>query len=163
MVVLMLAELVRERGSLTQETLRLMWNFIKKDAKDPAVQRAAAAVTGSGSPEDQASRAWAWTRKNIKYRPDPPGMELVQDLEASLRTKGGDCDDLAVVVGTFLAAAGHNVVPVAVWWKDRPRFTHAVLKDRTAGLIVDPVSPMFQPWPPAGFGREVYALMEAAP
>lgn len=159
----MLSEVVRERGSLTQETLRLMWDFIRKDAKDPAVKRAALAVLGGGTPQDQASRAWAWVRQNITYRPDPPGAELVQDLEASLRTRGGDCDDLAVVAGTLLAAAGHKVVPVAVWWQDRPRFTHAVLMDKTAGLVVDPVSPVFQAWPPEGYGRKVYAMMEAAP
>lgn len=158
----MLAEVVRERGSLTQETLRLMWNFIRKDAVDPAVQRAAAAVAGGGSPQDQAGRVYAWVRTNIKYRPDPPNAELVQDFEASLRTRGGDCDDLATAAGTMLAAIGHRVVPVAVWWKDRPRFTHAVVMDKTAGVIVDPVSPVFQPWPPAGYGREVYALMEAS-
>jgi hypothetical protein len=159
----MLAEVVRERGSLTQETLRLMWGFIRKDAADPAVKAAAVAVVGRGTPQEQASRAWAWTRRNIAYRPDPPNAELVQDLEASLRTRGGDCDDLAVVAGTLLAAAGHQVVPVAVWWQDRPRFTHAVLMDKTARMVVDPVAPTFQPWPPEGFGRKVYAMMEAAP
>lgn len=158
----MLAEVVRERGSLTQETLSLMWRFIRKDMTDPAVQRAALAVAGRGTPQEQAARVYAWVRANITYRPDPPNAELVQDLEASLRTRGGDCDDLATAAGTLLAAVGHRVVPVAVWWKDRPRFTHAVLEDKTAGLIVDPVSPVFQPWPPAGYGREVYALMEAS-
>ena len=159
----MLAEIVRERGSLTQETLRLMWGFIRKDAKDPGVQRAAVAVAGRGSAAAQARQVWAWVRKNVAYFPDPAGAEMVQDFEALLRTRKGDCDDMAVAAGTLLAAVGHKVVPAAVWWKDRPRFTHAVLIDKTAGKIVDPVSPSFDPWPPVGFGRQVYAIMEGEP
>ena len=159
----MLAEVVRERGSLTQETLRLMYRFIRKDAADPMVKAAAARVVGYGSPYDQARRAWAWTRETMAYVPDPPGAELVQDLEAGLRTRKGDCDDLAVMVGTILMAAGHQVVPVAVWWQDRTRFTHAVVVDYAAGLVVDPVSPVFAPWPPENLGRKVHALMKAEP
>lgn len=159
----MLAEVVRERGSLTQETLRLMLRFITKDAKDPAVSAAAFRVVGHGTALDQARRAWAWTRATMAYVPDPPGAELVKDLEAGLRTRTGDCDDMTVMAGTILAAAGHKVVPVAVWWRDRDRFTHAVLMDHTAGAVVDPVSPVFSPWPPASAGREVYAMMQAEP
>jgi len=115
-------------------------------------------VSGSRTTAEESRRVWEWTRQNLRYREDPPGMEWVQSLEASMQIKAGDCDDMAVAAGTLLASLGHEVVPVAVWWENRPRFTHAVMLDKTSNLIVDPVSPIFAPWPPQG--RKIHALME---
>lgn len=158
-VGVVLAEVIRERGSLTQETLKLMAKMISDGPRFPWIRNLAEKIAAnSRSPEEDAGRIWEWVRRNIAYREDPPGMEWVQSLEASLQIKTGDCDDLAVAAGTLLAALGHRMIPLAVWWKDRPRFTHAVVIDKSTNLVVDPVSPRFQPWPPPG--RSVYALME---
>jgi hypothetical protein len=154
-----LAEVMRERGSLTQETLKLMADFMSDGLRNQWIRDIAKKITlGSRTVEEESRKIWEWTRRNIKYREDPPGMEWVQSLEASLQIRAGDCDDLAVVAGTLLAALGHQVVPVAVWWDNRPRFTHAVALDKTSNLIVDPVAPAFSPWPPQG--RKIHALME---
>lgn len=154
------AEVIAERRSLTKETLDLMARFINKDRNDPALCRIARRITqGARGPEDEAERIHRWVRTWIKYKPDPPGAELVQDAEAVLQNRIGDCDDMATLAGALLRCLGHQIEPLAVWWKvpKRERFTHAVVKDHTAGRIVDPVSPDFNQWPPRG--REVFAMM----
>ena len=154
------ARVMMERGSLTKETLDLMRDFMHKDRKDPRLCRMARRITqGAQNPLEETRRVWAWVREWIPYRPDPVGAEQVQDAEATLRLRGGDCDDLATIAGALLRCIGHQVEPLAVWWKvpKRDRFSHAVVKDHTSGVIVDPVSPLFAPWPPPG--REVYATM----
>lgn len=154
------AVVVGERRSLTKETLDLMEKFIKSGRSDSKLCHMARRIAaGARTPQEAAEMVHSWVRTWIKYRPDPPGAELVQDAEATLRIKAGDCDDLATMAGALLRCLGHDVEPLAVWWKvpDRSRFTHAVVKDHTSGLVVDPVAPTLTPWPPAG--RVVYATM----
>ena len=159
----MLAEVVSERGSMTQETLRLMTRLVEKWHLHPVFVRLARMVCGASgarNAEAEAKAIHAWIRKAVTYRHDPIGAEWVQDpFETAFKGRVGDCDDMAVLAGTMLQAIGHPCRMAAVQWADREMFSHAVCIDDRIGAVVDPVAPSMAPWPPAG--KRLGALMEA--
>ncbi len=158
----MIAEPVRVRGSITKATLNLMQDLIEKWGKHPffvQLARQVAEKANAKRPEDESWAVWAWVRANVAYRSDPVGTQWVQDpYETAVKSRAGNCANMAVLAGTMLWALGHPAVATAVWWTDRDDFTHAVVKDLKTDRIVDPVSPTFE-WPP--FGKTVHALAGA--
>jgi transglutaminase-like putative cysteine protease len=159
----MIAQPVRTLGSITQETLRLMQDLIDTWGKHPAfvqLARQVADLAKAKNPVDEAWAVWAWVRSNVTYRSDPVGTQWVQDpWETAVKSRAGNCANMAIVAGTMLQALGHPVKATAVRWTDRETFTHAVVVDQKISAVVDPVSPTFA-WPPAG--RQVLTLMGAS-
>lgn len=159
----MIAEPVRVRGSITQETLRLMQELIDAWGRHPffvQLARQVADLAHAKNPTDEAWAVWAWVRANVTYRADPVGTQWVQDpFETAIKSKAGNCANMAVVAGTMLQALGHPARATAVWWTDRDDWTHAVVVDEKTARVVDPVSPTFA-WPPAG--KRTRSLMGAA-
>lgn len=159
----MIAEPLRVRGSITQETLRLMQDLIERWGKHPffvQLSRQVAAMAKARTPDDEAWAVWAWIRANVAYRSDPVGTQWVQDpYETAVKSRAGNCANMAVLAGTMLQALGHPATATAVWWDDRSDFTHAVAVDEKIRKVVDPVSPTYA-WPP--LQKKVYALMGAA-
>lgn len=159
----MIADPVRTVGSITQATLRLMQDLIDAWSKHPTfvqLARQVAEMAKAHTPKDEAWAVWAWVRSHVSYRSDPVGTQWVQDpWETAVKSKAGNCANMAVVAGTMLQALGHPVKATAVQWTDRDTFTHAVVVDQKISAVVDPVSPTFD-WPPAG--RQVRTLMGAS-
>lgn len=159
----MIAEPVRTLGSITQETLRLMQDLINGWCKHPffvQLARNVANMAGAKSPDDEAWAVWAWVRSNVTYRSDPVGTQWIQDpFETAVKSKAGNCANMAVLAGTMLQALGHPATATAVRWTDRTDWTHAVVVDEKIGKVVDPVSPTYD-WPPRG--RKVASMMGAA-
>lgn len=158
----MIAEPVRTRGSITQETLRLMQRHIDDWSKHPAfvqLSRRVASLAKARTPEDEAWSVWAWIRSTVTYRADPVGTQWIQDpWETAVKSRAGNCANMATLAGTMLQALGHPAMATAVHWEDRNDWTHAVVKDLKINRVIDPVSPSFD-WPPQG--RQVKALMGA--
>ncbi len=158
----MIAEPVRVRGSITQETLRLMQSLIDRWGKHPffvQLARQIAELAKAKTPEDEAWAVWAWVRAHVAYRSDPVGTQWVQDpFETAVKSKAGNCANMAVLGGTLLQALGHPVKATAIWWTDRNDWTHAVVVDEKTNRVIDSVSPTFE-WPP--FNRKVKATMGA--
>jgi hypothetical protein len=102
---------------------------------------------------DEARAVRAWVQQTVKYFSDPHGAELVSDPIYTMKN-GGDCDDLATLAAALLIALGHNARLAAVKWQGRQDFTHAVVADLTAEVIVDPVSVEPEIWPPAPYIAE---------
>jgi transglutaminase-like putative cysteine protease len=159
----MIAEPVRVRGSITQETLKLMQRHIDEWGRHPffvQLARRVADIANATKPEDESWAVWAWVRANVTYRADPVGTQWIQDpYETAVKSKAGNCANMATLAGTMLQALGHPATATAVWWSDRDEWTHAVCLDEKTGRVVDPVSPTFA-WPP--FGKQVRATMGAA-
>jgi hypothetical protein len=158
----MIADPVRTVGSITQATLRLMQDLIDAWGQHPAfvqLSRQVADLAKAKDPEGEAWAVWAWIRSNVTYRSDPVGTQWIQDpWETGVKSRAGNCANMAVLAGTMLQALGHPVTATAVQWTDRDTFTHAVVIDKKTKRAVDPVSPSFE-WPPAG--RQVQTLMGA--
>ena len=138
-------------------TLQVMGFLIQRAAKEPWARRLAAYLTQDArTPQQQAQAIWAAVKQRVAYVEDPPGQEWVQDPLVTLAVaRKGDCDDMAVAAGALLGALGHVVRPVAVQWEDMDAPSHAVLEDRTAGVIVDPVTLPPDRWPPYDVHRLV--------
>jgi len=76
----------------------------------------------------QAKDIYEWVRDNISYVCDPAGREYIQYPEETLESKGGDCDDQAVLLASLLLAVGFraslifvpNHVYVAAYVPDAP-------------------------------------------
>jgi hypothetical protein len=159
----MMADAVRVRGSLTHATLRLMQGVIDAWGVNPWTVNLARQICRNAGATDRISEAhaiWDWVQTHVQYRLDPVGAEWVQDPFETIEKQGaGDCDDMAVAVGALLQAIGHPATACAVWWAGRDEYTHAATKDEALGIVVDPCSPLFQPWPRPGM--VLHAVMGA--
>ena len=159
----MRAEQILIRGSITQQTLRLMQGLMNVWSKHPffvQLSREIADLAGAKNPDSEGRAVWAWIRANVAYRADPVGTQWIQDpFETASKSKAGNCANMAVLAGTMLMALGHPATAIAVQWADRNSWTHAVVKDEKLNRIIDPVSPSYV-WPPTG--KRVSALMGAA-
>lgn len=159
----MKTDVVTLRGSLTQETLRLMQRECDTWAHRPFTVMLAREICkryGANDPSSESAAVWAWVRENVAYRLDPVGAEWVQDpFETLVISRAGDCDDMAAAAGALLQAIGHPCRMAAVKWEGYADFSHAVCIDKLTGAVVDPVSSTFQPWP--SHGVAVSAMLEA--
>lgn len=137
-------------GDEPKPTLQAMDFLIQRAAVQPWTLEVARMVTrGARTPLEEAKAVWAAVKQRIMYRSDPVDVEWIQDPTITWGvTRTGDCDDMAVVAGSLLAALGHKVTGMAVQWQGRAVPSHAVLQDVTAGVIVDPVTVEPGIWPP---------------
>lgn len=137
-------------GEEPTPTIQVMDYLIRRGKAEPWALSVAQFIVGNVTdPREQARMIQAAVKQRIKYRPDPVGLEWVQDPAVTWAvTMSGDCDDQAVLAGALLGALGHHVAPVAVQWTFRAYPSHAVLQDLTAGCIVDPVTLAPDQWPP---------------
>ena len=146
----------------TGATLKLMQSLMDSWARHPFFVQLAREVASMGkakTPEDEAWSVWAWIRANVQYRSDPVGTQWVQDpYETAVKSRAGNCANMAVLAGTMLQALGHPCRALAVHWVDREDWTHAVCFDDKTQRVVDPVSPTFD-WPPGG--KQVKYLVDA--
>lgn len=117
-------------------------------------------VSGTIGRQAEAEAVKEWIRREIEYRNDPAGHEMIQDPIVTLAEKAGDCDDMTILAGALLAAIGHDCRAVGIIWKGQTDPSHEVLLDTTARVVVDPVSSVAcADWPPAGY--EVSQIVEA--
>lgn len=50
-----------------------------------------------------------WVRRNVRYTKDPHEVEYIQTPRRLLQTRMGDCDDMAVLLGSLSEVVGHPV------------------------------------------------------
>lgn len=158
----MIAEPVPTGLDFTGATLRLMQSHMDTWGRHPFIvqlARQVASMAKVGTPDDEAWAVWAWIRANVEYRSDPVGTQWIQDpYETAVKSRAGNCANMAVLAGSMLQALGHPARAVAVQWKDRDDWTHAVAFDQKTGHVVDPVSPTYA-WPPGN--KAVEYLVDA--
>ncbi len=93
--------------TFTENTIRRMFELVNRAKTDPEFQKLIYGLVNRAMPgqwkdyKRELSTVFNWFKKNIDYRRDPYGVELLQDVWATLDRKRGDCDDAT----TFLAAA----------------------------------------------------------
>ena len=107
----------------------------------------------------EAEAVQAWVKNHVEYVRDPHKAEMISDPVWTL-TKGGDCDDQAILAGALLGSIGHSCQFAAVQWKGKTAPTHAVCYDSTIRAVVDPVSVDPQSWPPEGYEVDHLVMMK---
>lgn len=104
-----------------------------------ALAAAIAAGSGASSPQAFGVALWQWCRRYVVFERDPEGIELVRhpgDLLDSIEAEGvalGDCDDLATLAASIIAAASMRPVLVTVGRKNPGRFEHIFFAIRLGG------------------------------
>ena len=121
-------------------TLSCMKQLIIRGSRDPLVIQLAnrivenvpdrATVTPEQQDRLEIAAVWRWVKTNIRYTRDGwdlvhnvPGEKLA-DCEATLRLRGGDCDDHVILAGAILTAIGQRV---EIWTGGRRRPVHVFL------------------------------------
>lgn len=98
----------------TLATVDQIIRLIREGTNNPRVREiAAAAVRGARwkDKRDEAGAIFRWIRANIRFTYDPEGAELLQNVDAILRHKSCDCDDLVILGGSLLRSIG---IPVRI-------------------------------------------------
>lgn len=98
----------------TDRTVDRITLFVGESLKSPFVRLQALSILRADRHTPRSARATAralylWVRKNIRFVPDPSGLETVQSPEITLRLRAGDCDDHAGLMAALLKSVGVDV------------------------------------------------------
>lgn len=122
----------------TSQTLAAMHAMIQAAKRQARVREIARAIGWD------RYALWDWARRTVTYEADPEGVELIREplaiIQAADRSRpvGCDCDDLAVLLGSILAAAGESpILAVVGRGKSGRRWEHVL-----TGYLRDPRGPL---------------------
>lgn len=97
-------------------TLQWMARETQLAQQDPSLRLFAEKLVTGVFPHDYLSEYVAvanWVRTHIRYSRDPITIEQLKTPQAVLETETGDCDDLAILVGSLVGTLGAKVRFVA--------------------------------------------------
>jgi hypothetical protein len=114
----------------TDATVRVMRSMIEEGKRDQAVRQLAETILISYDvPRYQYVTELAalhdWVRRNVRYTKDPHEVEYIQTPRRLLQSRMGDCDDMAVLLGSLAEVVGHPV-GIKVVSRDANRNFHHV-------------------------------------
>lgn len=132
----------------TRRTVALISRNIGQGRTTPEVRRLAVALLNQahvqrGDGAAEITTLFDFVRSRLRYVPDPVDTEFVGDALAVLEIGGGDCDDLAVLLGSLLESIGHRVrVKISSEYPDQD-FSHVYLEVFHSGewIPLDPSAP----------------------
>lgn len=90
--------------AFTDATIRRMYDLVNRAKTDASFQKLIYGVVNGSMPgqwknyKQELSNILRWARTVADYRRDPYGVELLQDVWATLDRKRGDCDDFTVLL-----------------------------------------------------------------
>ncbi len=157
-----------DKGTL--QTLAVMWATIDDAAKSPIVDRLARELERGTDTEDEYCRAvYAWLVQRVPFKRDPWMLEYVRHPEqliadaAGGRLDGADCDDVATLGASLLAARGVDPVLIVVGRRPQAPYEHvffgrlASINRRPTVVTMDPQEriPIGQ-WPTGIARRAVF-------
>jgi hypothetical protein len=155
----------------TKRTVEHIKALIRAGAKDFYVRQKAIDVLLERGviPKDyreEIKALFEWVQQSVRYTKDPFRVEVLHSARRMLELRAGDCDDMAILLGSMLEAIGHPVRIVLVGPDPlRPRlFTHVYLEayDRGQWIPLDATMPYPMGWAPRGLVKEVIAIERRA-
>jgi len=153
------------RGTLA--TTGHIVRLIRQGAKDLLVRGAAVEIFrryGVAAKDflGEIGALFDWVRRNIRYTRDIYRVELLHTARRMLRLRAGDCDDMAILLGSLLESTGHAVRLVLVGSNPkRPGlYTHIYLEvfHRGTWIPLDPTTRHPMGWKPRAVRRKVVRL-----
>lgn len=99
-------------ANLTSDTIRKMYQLIDQGKTDTKFQELVYDVTKGTRNKDyrgEINKIFNWAKRTIRYTRDPYGVELVQDVWATIKRERGDCDDLSILLGAAVETMGAPV------------------------------------------------------
>jgi hypothetical protein len=97
-----------------------------------------------------------WSCRNLTYKLDPLGNEIIRTPDLSVRLKHADCKKFSILLGSILKAAGIEPVFKHVTYADEPDYTH--IYTLVAKVILDGGS--FHPHAENFVNREDYIVLD---
>lgn len=125
-------------------TVSHMKRLALQGREDPSVRLAVEQATKGLVPGDYASEVLAifyYVTANVRYLRDMHGIEYLQEPRHLLKSKAGDCDDMATLIASMLMAAGNRARFAVVGFK-KGTLSHVltqVLVPGTGWVTLDPV------------------------
>lgn len=130
--------------TFTESTIKRMFELINRAKTDAEFQKLIYGLVNRAMPgqwkdyKRELSTVFNWFKKNIDYRRDPYGVELLQDVWSTLDRKRADCDDAT----TFMAAVAEilgspaRIVTVSTRSNKEPNhvYAEALVGGRWQGL-----------------------------
>jgi hypothetical protein len=106
-----------DRG--TEFTIAKIRELIHAGMTDQLINRQAMAIVHAAGvqPFDfvgEIRSIFDWTRRNIRFFKDIDGVETLRTAREVLTIRGGDCDDITVLLSSLLLTIGHGVRLVTI-------------------------------------------------
>ncbi|AFJ21489.1 gp34 [Salisaeta icosahedral phage 1] len=97
-----------------------------------------------------ATSIWQWIRQNIRYVPDPAGVELLQSPDNVMRSRMADCDGMSTLAAALLMGMGVHSAFRAIASTEEGVYDHVYVVYQTPDgwHQLDPTVP-FEPGPDA--------------
>lgn len=117
-------------------TLAVMGEIVREYKKEIDLIQFARNIIAPVPPKHYAAEAAAlfeFVRENVRYTQDVDGVEVVQTPENTIMLGHGDCDDMATLLATLLAAIGKKTRFVAGGFNGGPIehvWTEVLIGDR---------------------------------
>lgn len=99
-------------ATFTSATIKRMWELINRAKTDATFQKLIYGIVNRAMPgrtkdyRGELNTIFNWSRKAVNYRRDPYGVELVQDVWATLDRRRGDCDDFTILLAAAAEVLG---------------------------------------------------------
>lgn len=132
-----------------ERTLQAMHQLAREAQADQSMRELTEQIVAGLWPNDYLSEYVAvlnWVRRHIRYSRDPITIEQVKAPRATIETRTGDCDDMAVLLAAMVGHLGGESRFVAGAFRShrgRPVLSHVwcEAKDPSSGawVALDPV------------------------
>lgn len=127
------------------DVTKAMVDFAHKGKKDLEVRRLCEVICEDLAQGDYAGECLAiyhWVCQNIRYMRDIHDVEFVKEPIQLLRTKSGDCDDMATLLAAMLMAMGNRCDFVLACFKHSPSPSHVYVRvlSPKGPIVLDPVA-----------------------
>ena len=98
----------------TDATVRIMRKMIEAGKRDLSIRQLAERIlrlyhVPNYQYVSELAALHDWVRRNVRYTKDPHEVEYIQTPRRLLQTRMGDCDDMAVLLGSLAEVVGHPV------------------------------------------------------
>ena len=150
----------------TKRTVNYIKSLIRAGAKDFYVrQRAIDILMAQGvEPKNylgEIKALFTWVQKNIRYTKDPFRVEVLHSARRLLELQAGDCDDMAILLGSMLEGIGHPVRLVLTGPDPADLVSSAMLLEvywKGRWIPLDPTMPYRPGWSPRAPVKKVIHL-----
>jgi hypothetical protein len=154
----------------TKKTLENIQKLILRGAKDFFVRQKAIDILLENQikPKDysgEINALFQWVQQNIRYTKDIYRVELLHTPRRMLELRAGDCDDMAILLGSMLESIGHPIRLVIMGPdSSKPKFfSHIYLEVNLRGRWIPLDATMSFPmgWAPKARVKEIASLDHA--
>jgi hypothetical protein len=132
-----------DRPSLA-DVVGAMRSFAHKGKQDLEVRGLVEQIIAELEPGDYASECYAcyvWVYNNIRYVQDIHDVEFVKEPRQLIRTKAGDCDDIATLLAAMLMSIGKTCDFVLVSFNGgAPSHVYMQAHTPRGPVMLDPVA-----------------------